>query len=69
MKCPECEKNLKLNVPNKMKILLDHSKPHPTGASGGGIWHFRTFVLYKCMRCWEHFYVEGKRITARPLKT
>lgn len=58
--CPDCK--------IEMLLLLDHSKYHPTGATGGGTWIFRSFALYECPRCGEYFYVEGKLIYAKPLK-
>ena len=58
--CPEC-KALRVKV-------LDKKIYHPTGSSGGGVWIFRTFDLYRCIACNEYFHNIGEIIKSKPLK-
>ena len=58
--CPKCEA-LRLK-------LLDKTTYHPTGATGGGVWIFQTFDLYKCIACGEFFHNKGERIHSEPLR-
>ncbi len=59
-KCPKC--NYK-----RLTLVLNRSAFHPTGATGGGLWYFRTFDLYECPECEEYFYVHGELVRAEPL--
>ena len=60
MECPECKA--------LMKKVLDKTIYHPTGASGGGVWTFRTFDLHRCIVCGEYFHDGGEIVRSTPLK-
>jgi len=59
--CPKC-------THRPLTQVLNGGSFHPTGATGGGLWYFRTFDLYECSKCEEYFYDNNKMYSAEPLR-